>query len=159
MIRLRTLGTIDLRNDEGSELRGVLAQPRRLALLAYLAVASPHGFHRRDRLLAIFWRDTDQDRARASLNRAIYFLRRELGDRILLSRGDEEIGLDAARFACDAMAFDEALEKKVWREALELYRVPWSSTPTSISRACATTRRSRSLPHRRVDPTHRRAAP
>ena len=39
MLRLRILGTLDFRNSDGSELGHVLTQPRRLALLVYLAVA------------------------------------------------------------------------------------------------------------------------
>ena len=122
MIRLLTLGALDLRTGEGSELRAVLAQTRRVALLAYLGAATPRGFHRRDTLLALFWPAQDGDRARASLNRAVYFLRRELGDDILQSRGDEEVGLDGTRFWCDAAAFGEALDDHRYREALELYR-------------------------------------
>ena len=122
MIRLLTLGALDLRNAEGSELRTVLAQPRRLAVLGFLGIATPHGFHRRDRLLALFWRDHDSERARRALNRAVYFLRRELGDDILLSRGDEELGLNSAHFWCDAAAFDDAVNNHRNRQALELYR-------------------------------------
>ncbi len=122
MIRLRLIGTLDLRTSNGAELRAILAQPRRFALLAYLAAASPRGFHRRDAILALFWPDQEQSRARASLNRALYFLRRELGDGILVSRGDEEIGLDTSRFCCDVADLEDALEKGQWRDALELYR-------------------------------------
>jgi DNA-binding SARP family transcriptional activator/TolB-like protein len=122
MIRLLTLGALDLLNAEGLELRAVLAQPRRLAVLGFLGIAIPHGFHRRDRLLALFWPDHDSERARRALNRAVYFLRRELGDDILLSRGDEELGFNSAQFWCDAAAFDEALNRHRYREALELYR-------------------------------------
>ena len=122
MIRLRTLGTLDLRDAEGVELRSILAQPKRLALLVYLAVCTPHGFHRRDRLLALFWPESETERARATLNRAIYFLRRELGDGILISRGDEEIGLNTERFWCDAAAFDDAYDRGDAVQCMELYR-------------------------------------
>ena len=122
MIRLRTLGALDLRDQNGIEIRSVLAQPRRLALLVYLAVATPRGFHRRDRFLALFWPDREADRARASLNRAIHFLRRELGEDVLLSRGNEEIGLNGDRFWSDAAHFDEAVEGQRWRDAIEMYR-------------------------------------
>ena len=47
------LGSLELCNDDGRELRSVLVQPKRAALLAYLAAAAPAGFHRRDRLLAL----------------------------------------------------------------------------------------------------------
>jgi DNA-binding SARP family transcriptional activator len=122
MIRLRTLGTLDLRDAEGVELRSILAQPKRLALLVCLAVGTPHGFHRRDRLLALFWPESETERARATLNRAIYFLRRELGEGVLLSRGDEEIGVNPERFWCDAAAFDDAYDRGDAVQCLELYR-------------------------------------
>ncbi len=122
MIQMRTLGVLDLRNHEGSEVRGVLSQPRRLALLVYLGVAIPHGFHRRDKILSLFWSERDTEHARASLNRAVYFLRRELGEGIVLSRGDEEIGLDHGRFWSDAAALEQSLERRDYRNAVDLYR-------------------------------------
>jgi serine/threonine-protein kinase len=120
MLRLRTFGTLDLRRIGGDELRTVVAQPKRLALLAYLAIATPRGFHQRDKLLALFWPELDTERARAALNRAVYFLRRELGDDVIISRGDE-LGLDADRLSCDASSFDQALQAGRAREALDLY--------------------------------------
>jgi len=48
VIRLETLGAPSLRGPGGAEIRAVLAQPKRLALLTYLALAQPRGFHRRD---------------------------------------------------------------------------------------------------------------
>jgi serine/threonine-protein kinase len=113
---------LDLVRSEGPEIRTVLAQPKRVALLAYLAVARPTGFHRRDRLLAMFWPDAEDERARASLSRAIYFLRRELGDDVIVNRGDDEISLNPDRLWCDAAAFESHLDRGQAREALELYR-------------------------------------
>ena len=51
MIQLRLLGSVGLTGPAGEELPAVLRQPKRLALLAYLAVALPRGYHRRDTLL------------------------------------------------------------------------------------------------------------
>src|SRR2546425_9525676 len=78
MIELRTLGVVDLRDRDGRELRAVLAQPKRLALLVYLAVARPRGFHRRDTLLALFWPELEQGRARAALRKAVLVVRQGL---------------------------------------------------------------------------------
>lgn len=121
MLRLRTLGSVDLRSGDGRELRAVLTQPRRLALLVYLTLAIPRAFQRRDTLLALFWADQSLDRARASLSRAIYFLRQQLGPDALISRGDEEIGLHPERVWCDAVAFADALHGRRFREALAWY--------------------------------------
>ncbi len=80
MIELRTLGALELRGADGFEFRPILQQPKRLALLVYLAVATPRRFHRRDTLLGIFWPELDAEHARPALRRALYFLRRSLGD-------------------------------------------------------------------------------
>jgi DNA-binding SARP family transcriptional activator/tetratricopeptide (TPR) repeat protein len=122
MIRLHTLGVLDLRAEDGKELRAVLQQPKRLGLLAYLAVATPRRFHRRDSLLALFWPELDQEHARAALRRALYFLRSELGTDILAGRGDEEVGVAETDFWCDATALDQALAAGDAAGALALYR-------------------------------------
>jgi serine/threonine-protein kinase len=71
MLQLRTLGAIDLRKSSGDVVRAVLAQPKRLALLVYLATAKPSGFHQKDTLRALFWPDADDHHARHALNRAL----------------------------------------------------------------------------------------
>ena len=122
MIRLHLLGAIDLREEGGREVRPVLAQPKRLALLAYLAAALPRGPHRRDTLLGIFWPELDQDHARNALSKAVHFLRRSLGEAALVSRNVEELGLDGAVVWTDVAAFDAAVHAGRTEEALGLYR-------------------------------------
>ncbi|HUF30019.1 MAG TPA: tetratricopeptide repeat protein [Gemmatimonadaceae bacterium] len=122
MIRLITLGAVDLHTADGRTLQSLLAQPKRLALLAYLAMATPRGFHRRDTLLGLFWAESETERARHSLNQAVYALRRILGESVVTSRGSEEIGVDPSLLWCDAVAFDGALARGALAEALELYR-------------------------------------
>src|SRR5437867_8542598 len=121
MIELQTLGAVDLRDADGREIRPVLAQPKRLALMAYLAVARPHGFHRRDALLALFWPELDQERARAALRKAVHVVRRGVGAGVLLGRGDEELGLAEGAVRCDVVAFEQALDEQRFADALELY--------------------------------------
>ena len=122
ILRLRTLGGLDLQAPDGSELRSVLAQPRRVALLVYLALATPRGPHRRDRLLALFWADQDQAHARNALSQAVYFLRNALGADAVVSRTADELALDMSTMWCDAIAFNEAIEARRYSEAIELYR-------------------------------------
>ncbi|MDB4900239.1 MAG: transcriptional activator protein, partial [Gemmatimonadetes bacterium] len=121
MIELRTLGTLELRGTDGQEFRRIIQQPKRLALLAYLAAATPRRFHRRDALLALFWPDLDTEHARGSLRRSLYFLRRILGDDVIVGRGDEEVGLAPDALWCDTVAFDEGLKEDA-PAALDLYR-------------------------------------
>lgn len=122
LIEFRTLGTLDLRRADGSELHSLLAQPKRLALLAYLCIARPRGFHRRDTLLGLFWPDADQTHARTSLRNALYVLRHSLGETAFHSRGDEEIGVNFDAISCDAVTFEEQLASGKIEAALELYR-------------------------------------
>ena len=122
MVRLRTLGALDLRDAEGQECRSLLAQPKRVALVVYLALASPRGPHRRDALLALFWPELDSDHARNALSQSMHFLRRALGPETLVSHNGSELSLGAGSFWCDAIAFEEAIASGRTSEALELYR-------------------------------------
>ena len=119
MAHLRTLGAVDLRDADGRELRAVLAQPKRFALLAYLAAAAPAGFHRRDALLALFWPELDAAHARDALNTALAFLRRSLGSGVVVSRGAEEVAVDPGALWCDAAAFLRAIAAGRCAVALE----------------------------------------
>ncbi len=122
LVELWLLGAPSVRAPAGPEAAGVLAQPKRLALLAYLAAASPYGFHRRDTLLGLFWPEADQGHARAALRKALHFLRHELGSGSVLSRGDEEIGLAETGVWCDVREFERALLEGRPAEGLALYR-------------------------------------
>src|SRR5438445_8434587 len=122
MIRLRTLGAVDLKESEGCELRALLNQPKRLALLAYLALAGSSGLRRRDTVVALFWPELDEEHARGSLRQALRFLRRSLGEGVIVSRGEEEIGVDRGVLLCDATAFMEACEAGRDAEALDLFQ-------------------------------------
>jgi DNA-binding SARP family transcriptional activator len=75
MIELRTLGPLELRGTDPGGIAALVSQPKRLALLAYLAIAAPRGFHRRDSLLALFWPESDQAHARGALRNGLSFLR------------------------------------------------------------------------------------
>jgi DNA-binding SARP family transcriptional activator len=122
VIELRTLGALDLHSAEGRELNSLLAQPKRIALLAYLCIAQPRGFHRRDTLLGLFWPDSDQEHARTSLRKSLHILRRSLGDDAILSRGDEEVAVDFQLVWCDTAAFEASVKANRLEEALDLYR-------------------------------------
>src|SRR2546422_464487 len=65
MVEFRMFGALSLTTDSGRDARSLVTQPRRLALLAYLAAARPRGTHRRDSLLALFWPELDQPLPRA----------------------------------------------------------------------------------------------
>ena len=121
-IRLRLLGPVDMRDGGGTELVAVVRQPKRLALLAFLALAPAGRWMRRDELLATFWPDLDNEHARASLRRALYFLRQEVGETVIVGRGNEELAIKPESIWCDVTAFRGAIATREWARALELYR-------------------------------------
>lgn len=119
------LGTLDLRSTEQAELHQILAQPKRFALLVYLAAAGGGAFRRRDTLFTLFWPESDAERARSSLRTALHFLRRALGPEVIASRGTEEVGVAGGTVWCDALAFEAELDGGRPEAALELYRGPF----------------------------------
>ncbi len=121
MFELRVLGSLQLTAPDRRDVEGLAHQAKRAALLAYLAVATPRGTHRRDKILPLFWPELDQTRARAALNQAVYVLRAMLGEHAIIPRGDGALGLTDLVW-CDAAAFEEALDAGRPAEAMALYR-------------------------------------
>jgi len=122
MFTCHLLGEIGLRGPDGQSLDRLLRQPKRMALLAYLAAPSPGVWHRRDTILGLFWPELSTPRARTSLRTAVYVLRQALGDETIRSRGDEELSVDPERLTTDLQALLAALAAGDANEALRLYR-------------------------------------
>lgn len=125
MILLRTLGAIDLTASDGRTLDELLAQPKRLAVLAYLAAPAPGTWHRRDLLTSVFWPELDQGKARTALRNGLYILRRHLGTDVIRTRGDEDVALDPALLTTDAAEFCHEVQAGRQAEALARYRGPY----------------------------------
>jgi TolB-like protein/DNA-binding SARP family transcriptional activator/Flp pilus assembly protein TadD len=122
MLELRTLGALELTSAESNAVSSVLAQPRRAALLCYLALAAPHGFHRRDTLFALFWPEEDAEQARHALRQSVYLLRRTLGAKTIVSRGTDELALAPDQVRCDVWELEAAITQGRPADALALYR-------------------------------------
>jgi len=122
MIELRLLGLHGLRGSDGRELGALPAQPKRFALLAYLAMAGGDGYHRRDSVAAMFWPDLDQFAARRALRNTLYHLREALGDEIIVARGDDAIALDTAAITSDVARLRDAFNAGRYEEAVDCYR-------------------------------------
>ncbi len=120
MIELRVLGELDLRDTaDGRSLASVLARPKRIALLVRLALDAPSGIAR-DRMMAMFWPESTEERARNSLNQAVFHLRRAVGSEALSSTGDL-LRLDRALVRCDASEMEAALDSGDLRRGVDLY--------------------------------------
>jgi len=115
------LGTLDLKGIDGRAVHSILAQPKRLALLAYLAIHTDQGA-RRDSVVALFWPELDTTHARGALRQSLRFLRRELGDGILNGNSDEVLAFEPGTVWCDVAAFEQACKAGQPGQALQLYR-------------------------------------
>src|SRR6185436_6057768 len=94
---------LDARDSRGGPLDALLAQPRRLCLLVALALESMHGGCTRERLMALFWPDQTPERAATNLRQALAFLRRTLGDEVIVNQGRHALAIDPTRLQCDAV--------------------------------------------------------
>jgi DNA-binding SARP family transcriptional activator len=101
MLELRTLGGLELRRECEGNPHVIPLQLKRLVLLAYLAAAPGRTFRRRDAILGLFWPERDEGHARGSLRQALHSLRRGLGEGVILTRGEGEIGLADAALTWD----------------------------------------------------------
>jgi len=99
--------------------------PRVAALLGYLAL-HPHRAQTRDKLAALFWEESSDEKARSSLRQVLSTLRGaapELRDLIVAER--EWISLRRGSFSTDVAEFEAAVESPQvvqWARALDLYR-------------------------------------
>ena len=98
MVDLRLFGPAEIVGSNGQSIDALTRQTKRLALLAYLAIARPRGLHRRDKLLALFWPELDEPHARNALSQALHVLRTSLGeDAIVTPVDDAEAFADGLR--------------------------------------------------------------
>src|SRR5262245_37969190 len=121
VLRLKLLGGLSVHRD-GNPLSGGLAQPRRLALLAMLARGGRSGVSR-DTVINTLWPDTDEERARHTLNQTLYALRRQFGrDELIV--GVRELRLDTELLAIDAAEFQDAVAAHDLERAVDLFDGP-----------------------------------
>lgn len=122
MIDLRTLGAAALEDDTGSSAKPIAVQAKRLALVAYVALAGSGRQRRRDSIVALFWPDLDDEHARAALRQALAYLRRTIGASAVRTRGEEEVAIATEAVRCDAVLFDDAIAAGRLEAAMALYR-------------------------------------
>jgi len=120
MIELSLLGTQAICRSDGREFGTLPAQPKRFALLAYLAI-SDGGLHRRDVIATMFWPDLDQFAARRALRNTLYHLREALGDGVIVTQGDEQVGIDPGMITSDVTKLRAAAIAGRHEEAIDLY--------------------------------------
>lgn len=121
MLLLRVLGGLSLENN-GSTISGPAGQRKRLSLLAMLACAGDRGVTR-EKLLGVFWPESDTERARGALKQSLYTLRRELGGPEIVF-GSSELRLNGAAIQCDAQLFERALAAGDLEQAVAVFSGP-----------------------------------
>ena len=122
MLKLCTFGGLTLSKGDAL-VTGAAAQRRRLALLAVLATSGGRGVSR-DRLLVLFWPETDEERGRHALGQAVYATKRDLGDDRLI-QGTTELRLDSDAIRSDVGDFAETLARGDFRSAVDHYAGPF----------------------------------
>jgi DNA-binding SARP family transcriptional activator len=124
-LTLDLLGGVELRGggiDRAAADR-ILVQPKLVALLAYLALTAPASrYQRRDHLVGLLWPELDQTHARTALRKAVHAIRAAIGSDLILSRGDEEVGLGEGALVCDAVLFIADIDAGRLAAAMERYR-------------------------------------
>jgi DNA-binding SARP family transcriptional activator/TolB-like protein/Flp pilus assembly protein TadD len=118
MLYLRTLGGLSL-EVEGKAASGAAGQRAPLAILAFIATAGETGASR-DRIAALFWPESDAERAHGSLKQALYSLRRDAKSQELFL-GTTSLRLNPEVIRCDASDFQSALAAKKLDSAVALY--------------------------------------
>jgi DNA-binding SARP family transcriptional activator len=121
MLRLYTLGTVNLTDADGQPCLTLLAQRKRLAFLLYLTLRAPGGPTRRDTLLAVFWPERSEAQGRHALRQILHYLRQTLASGEIVTRVGEGLLVDLSTVYCDALAFERALDAGHLAEAVALY--------------------------------------
>lgn len=120
--RLITFGALAVERDGGA-VPALAAQRKALALLAVVAASGPNGIAR-DRLLALFWPESTEERARGALKQMLHSMRRQLGAEEVLT-GTALLSLNPAHIESDVARFASALQAGRQDEAVALYAGPF----------------------------------
>ena len=119
MFRLSTFGRLALMDESGDI---VVAQRRRLALLALLAVGGDAGLTR-DKILAYLWSESSSDNARHALEQLLYSMRRQVPADLF--HGGDPIRLNTRVVRVDVVEFEEAIAADDPTRAAAAYRGPF----------------------------------
>lgn len=121
MPRLRALGGLAI---EGGHVDAtVIARRRPLAVVALLAVAGTRGLSR-EKIASLLWPESDEERARNSLNQALSSLRRDLSLEDIVV-GGAELRLNDDLISSDVADFERAVSAGELSRAVALYEGPF----------------------------------
>lgn len=121
MINLTFFGSPPTISEAGRNLRPLASQPKRVALLAYLACARHGRFIPREELQNLLWPEDSPEHARSSLRTAIHSIRAEIGQDGIIRQGNSTIGI-APHVVSDVADFRAKIEAGAFAEALALFK-------------------------------------
>src|SRR5262245_48417656 len=124
MLELRTLGGAYVRRNDGTPLRGAVAQRRSLALLSILAAHGEAGI-RREGILALLWPDADPERSRHALTQSLYHIRRAVGCEDLFVTAVANVRLNGCRITSDVGVFAAFVAANEDERAIAVYGGPF----------------------------------
>lgn len=127
MYRLRTLGEVVLLDDRGRPVEAIQSQPKRFALLIYLATHVGRSCHGRETVLSLLWPEADEAHGRNALRQSLHFLRKHLGDDAIVSRGDGGLSVNVTRVSSDVQDFKAFVDAGDDSGALAHYGGPFLS--------------------------------
>jgi DNA-binding SARP family transcriptional activator len=118
--RLITFGGLALTN--GTLPTGIGNPRNRLAILAVLAMSRERGI-RREKLAAMFWPESDEERARNALRQALFTLKRDIGAAVVT--GATDVRLNVNVLTADVIEFETAVHEGRSEDAAALYAGPF----------------------------------
>lgn len=119
-IQLVTFGGLRVFND-GRELASLVSQRARTALFVYLTIERRVS---REALIALFWPESEPQKARHALRQSLYHIRKLVGHQDLIVSRAHEIVLREG-FAADVAAFTDAVAHGDNEHAIRLYHGPF----------------------------------
>jgi PAS domain S-box-containing protein len=120
-VEVKVLGGLHAFRIDSTRSHRVTLQPKRAALLAYLALSKGGGPCSRGSILALFWPELSSHRAGTALRKAIHELRSVLGAQIVQSAGQQYLRLCANSVRCDALEFKEHVKRGAFVAAASSY--------------------------------------
>lgn len=121
---LRVLGPTQLTDRHGRSILSILAHPRRIALLAYLAIATEDGMADRATLASLFWPGQDASEGERRLEETLRSLVRSMTRSTIVNDGNGRVGVCRERLTTDLDHLQEALESEDRKAVLALNRGP-----------------------------------
>lgn len=122
--RLLTFGRMALLETMTVEEPTLAARPRKLAVLAWLALR-PGRRATRDRIIGVFWGGRGEERARNSLSDALSHLRRVLGRNAIRTQAGDVVVDTETTLDVDALELIEAANAGEHQRVITLYAGPF----------------------------------